>query len=92
MHRGPINLSTVTTRDPAQVINEVQAILEELNVSHKKTGVYNIRCEFKDLKFAIEINSIEKYSNIYLLKFYKHNQSLTDYHPICKSLFEKLTL
>ena len=53
---------------------------------------YSIKCEYKELKFMIEINYVEKFTNIYVIKFYKENQAHTNYFELCTNIFSKLSL
>ena len=93
VHRGPLNLNAVTIRSPLQVYDEIAAILEELGVANTKdSAAFAIECRYKELKFTIEINFVEKFSNIFVIKFYKTNQAQTNYFELCNAIFSKLTL
>ena len=91
-HRGPLNLNAITTRDPSQVYEEIIAILNEIGVTNKRAPAFAVKCEYKELKFMIEINFVEKFSNIFVIKFYKNNQAQTNYFELCNAVFSKLTL
>ena len=92
VHRGPLNLSAITMRDPGQVYADIVAILDELGVSNKRASNFSVKCEYKELKFVIEINLVEKFANIFVIKFYKNNQAHTNYFELCSAIFSKLNL
>lgn len=92
VHRGPLNLNAITMRDPNVVMEEICQVVSRLNISHKKLGKFNIKCEFKDLKFIVEINNVEKFSNLFIIKFYKNNQANNQYFDICSNIFAMLNL
>jgi hypothetical protein len=92
IHRGPLNLNAVTLRDPKTIYEELYVILEGLGIAVKRSASFTLKCEVKDLKFAIEINCVEKFSNIYVIKFYKSSQAQENYAEICGRVFAKLNL
>ena len=92
VHRGPLNLNAITMRDPNVVIDEICQVLGKLSIVYKKLGKFNVKCEFKDLKFIIEINYVEKFANLFIIKFYKNNQSNNQYFDICSHIFAMLNL
>lgn len=92
IHRGPLNLNSVTMRDPKAVYEELILILESLDVKINRSAGFAVKCEYRDLRFAIEINSVEKFMNIYVVKFYKSNQIQENYFELCNKVFAKLNL
>lgn len=92
IHRGPLNLNALTMREPKLVYEELIMILEAFGVGVKRSAGYTVKCEYKDLKFAIEINYVEKFSNIFVIKFYKSNQVQENYFDLCTKVFSKLNL
>lgn len=92
IHRGPVNLNAITMRDPRTVYEELFAVLESLGVAVKRANSYTLKCEFRDLKFAIEINYVEKFTNVYVIKFFKSTLGQENYLDICGKVFEKLNL
>jgi len=92
VHRGPLNLNAITMRDPNTVIDEICEVLQTLSINYKKLGPFNAKCEYKELKFIIEINYVEKFSNLFIVKFYKNNQSNSQYFDICNNIFAMLNL
>ena len=92
VHRGPLNLNAVTTRDPNQIYDEIVNVLGELGIANTRAPAFSIKCEYKELKFMIEINFVEKFSNIFVIKFYKGNQAQTNYFELCNAIFTKLNL
>lgn len=92
VHRGPLNLNAITMRDPNVVIDEICSSLGRLSITYKKLGKFNIKCEFKDLKFIVEINYVEKFPNLFIIKFYKNNQSNHQYFDLCSNIFAMLNL
>lgn len=91
-HRGPLNLDAITMRDPNKLMDNLCFGLDKLRVSYKRIGYFSIRCEFFDMKFSIEINLIEKFPNMFALKFYKGNQATDQYFELCDKIFEMLQL
>ena len=92
VHRGPLNLNAITMRDPNTVYNDIIRILNDLGVSNKRSVNFSVKCEYKELKFMIEINFVEKFNNIFVIKFYKNNQAHTNYFELCSTIFSKLNL
>ena len=92
VHRGPLNLNAITMRDPKIVYEELVGVLEGLGLGVKRAGSFSVKCEFRDLKFAVEINCVEKFANIFVIKFYKSSQSQENYLELCGKIFSKLNL
>ena len=91
IHRGPINMNAITMKEPDVIIDDLMRILDSISVRFKKSNNYSLKCEIKDLRFLIEINLVEKFSNIFVIKFYKNNQS-PKYFDLCAEIFSKLAL
>lgn len=92
VHRGPLNLNAVTMRDPNMVMNEICEALQRLSINFKKMGFFNVKCEFKDLRFIIEVNYVEKFANVFVVKFYKNNQMSGQYFDVCSNIFALINL
>lgn len=92
VHRGPLNLSAITMRDPNIVAEEISQILSRLSITFKRMGPFSFKCDFKDLKFIVEMNCVEKFGNLFVLKFYKNNQSNSRYFDVCSNIFALLNL
>lgn len=91
-HRGPVNLSSISTRNPNDLITDIQKILQQIGVSQKNMGNFSLKCEYNDLKFMVEINTVEMYNNIYVIKLYKTNQTSGNYFELCQNIFQKLVM
>ena len=91
IHRGPINMNAITMKEPETVIQDLMQILDTISVRFKQSNNFSLKCEIKDLRFLIEINLVEKFSNIFVIKFYKNNQS-PKYFDLCAEIFSKLSL
>ena len=91
VHRGPINMNAITMKQPEIVIQDLMNILDSISVRFKQSNNFSLKCEIKDLRFLIEINLVEKFSNIFVIKFYKNNQS-PKYFDLCAEIFSKLSL
>lgn len=89
-HRGPLNLDAITMRDPNKLMDELCFNLTKLRVSFKKVSMFNIKCEYLDMKFAAEINLLEKFPNLFVIKFYKNNQTTSQYFELCSKIFDLL--
>lgn len=92
VHRGPLNLEAITMRDPNIMMDELCFYLTKLRVSFKRAGCYTIKCEFLEMKFSIEINLLEKFPNVFVLKFYKSNQATNQYFELCAKVYQLLQL
>lgn len=84
-------MNAITMKQPEVVIQDLMRILESISVRFKKANGFSLKCEIKDLRFLIEINLVEKFSNIFVIKFYKNNQS-PKYFELCSEIFSKLSL
>lgn len=91
VHRGPINMNAITMKEPEQVIQQLMNILQSISVRFKQSNNFSLKCEIKELRFLIEINLVEKFSNIFVIKFYKNNQS-PKYFDLCSQIFAQLAL
>lgn len=91
-HRGPLNLDAITMRDPNKIMDDLCFNLTKLRVSFKRAGYFNIKCEYLDMKFAVEMNAVEKFPNLYGLKFYKNTQTTAEYFDLCSKIFGTLQL
>lgn len=92
VHRGPLNLDAMTMRDPNKLVDELCFYLTKLRISFKKTSYFAAKCEYLDMKFTIELNLLEKFPNMFVLKFYKSNQETSQYFELCSKVFELLQL
>ena len=92
VHRGPINLSSVTMRDPKVVFEELIVILENSKVNWKRDDFFSVFCEFNKSKFMIEMQSVEKFTNIYVIKFFRRGTDFECYAEVCEKIFNKLNL
>jgi hypothetical protein len=92
VHKGPLNLNAITMRDPGHVYNDIVKILTELGVGVTLVNNFSLKCEYKELKFMIEISFVENFKNIYVIKFYKENAAHTNYFELCSTIFSKLSL
>lgn len=92
VHRGPLNLNAITMRDPKIVYEELVSVLEGIGLVVKRSGGYSVKCELRDLKFAVEINCVEKFANIFVIKFYKSSQAQENYLELCGKIFGRLNL
>lgn len=92
VHRGPLNLNAVSMRDPNDIMGDIVRALQELGVQFKKKERFSLNCSSGDLKFVIEISMVEKYKTIYVVKFYKSNQSSNNYFELCQNIFAKIAL
>lgn len=92
VHRGPLNLNAITMRNPINLIEEICEIVTQLGISYRKLDSFNLKCEFKDLKFMIEINYVEKFDNLFIIKFYKNNQTNNKYFELCSNIFSLINL
>lgn len=91
-HKGPLNISAMTMRDPNAVIDDICEVLTRFSIVFVKLGPFKISIEHSKLKLMIEINSVEKFSNLFVIKFYKNNQHDTHYFDLCSNIFAMLNL
>lgn len=91
-HRGPINLSSVTMRDPRAVFNELMTVLEDLEVRFKSEGGFVVECESKKSRFTIEMQNVERLKNVFVIKFFRKGSECEHYLEVCERIFGKLNL
>ena len=91
-HRGPINLNSITMRNPKIVFDELIQILDLFGVNYRREETYMVACEFRRLKFMIELHLVEKFTNMYVLKFYRKGNESERYIELCAKIFSKLNL
>lgn len=92
MHRGPLNVNAVTLKDPKMVMADLSAVLARLGVHAQKEDSFSLSCRHKKVKFLIEINSLERFSNIHVLKFFRRGHENENYMGLCNEIFKKLNL
>jgi len=85
-------LNSITMRDPKIVFDELIQILDIFGVNSRREEMYTVACEYKKLKFMIELHLVEKFTNIYVLKFYRKGNEYENYIELCAKIFSKLNL
>lgn len=91
-HKGPLNLEATTTKNPLKLIKEIRLILEEMGVQIDKSSRYKLKCSLNGIKFSIEINIVEMFEELFVVKFYKENCDTNMYFKLCTEIFSKLQL
>ncbi len=91
IHRGPMNLDAITMKNPEKLFEDIISILKEIGVKIDKSSNYNLKCKHQGLKFMIEINLLEMFPNVYVVKFYKNNVETSKYFKLCNKIFSKIT-
>lgn len=92
VHKGPLNLSTVSMKNPAEIMKSLLATIEELGIKTTVTSRYSIKCEKSGIKFSSEVNMIENLENLFTVKFYKSSGDSIKYATLCNSIFSKIAL
>lgn len=92
VHKGPLNLSTITMKNPLEVMKSLLAVVEELGLKTTVTSKYSFKCEKSSIKFSSEINMIENLDNLYTIKFYKSSGDSIKYAGLCSQIFSKISL
>jgi hypothetical protein len=92
VHKGPLNLSTVSTKNPLELMKGLLTVIEELGVKTTVTSKFSIKCEKGSIKFSSEINMIENLENLFTIKFYKSSGDSLKYSSLCNAIFSKLSL
>ena len=92
VHKGPLNLSTITMRNPLEVMRALLGVIEDIGIKYTVTSKYSFKCEKGSIKFTSEINMIENLDNLYTIKFYKSSGDSLKYANLCTQIFSKLTL
>lgn len=92
IHKGPLNLSTVSMRNPIELMKSLLSVIEELGVKTTITSKYSVKCEKAGIKFTSEINMIENLENLFTIKFYKSSGDSLKYASLCNAIFTKIVL
>lgn len=92
VHRGPINFHAITMRDPNIIVENLRKIAKRLGIVYKKTSLFGLRCEIKETKFTVEINMVEKFPNVFVIKFIKNTSTLEEYFTVCNQFFALMQL
>lgn len=92
VHKGPLNLSSISMKDPIQLMKDIIIAIEELTINYKITSKFSAKCEKGNLKFLIEINFVENFTNLFAIKFYKSCGDNSKYADLCSNIFLKLSL
>ena len=51
VHKGPLNLSSISMKDPIQLMKDIIVAIEELTINYKITSRFSAKCEKGNLKF-----------------------------------------
>ena len=92
VHKGPLNLATVSMKNPVEIMKNLLATIEELGIRTTITSRYSIKCEKSGIKFSSELNMIENLENLFTIKFYKSSGDSMKYANLCNSIFSKISL
>lgn len=92
VHRGPLNLYALTMRNPNIIFDNLCKIANKLKIAYKKTSVFSLKCEYGELRFSLEINTVEKFPNVFVIKFYKNNTTKDNYFNLCNEIFDQMQL
>lgn len=92
VHKGPLNLATVSLKPPVEIMKSFLAVIEELGFKTNIVSKFSAKCEKGGIKFTSEINTIENMENLYTIKFYKSSGDSLKYATLCNSIFSKLSL
>lgn len=92
VHRGAVNLRTVSLRGADELVEHVRQVLAGLSVETKPFGPYGFRCEVGELRFAVEVAVLEALPNVHMVKCCKTNQMDERFQSICHNIFSKLVL
>ena len=92
VHRGPLNLYALTMRNPNIIFDNLCKIANKLKIAYKKTSQFGLKCEYGELRFSLEINIVEKFPNVFIIKFYKNNTTKDNYFNLCNEIFDQMQL
>jgi hypothetical protein len=92
VHKGPLNLATVSLKPPVEIMKNFLSVIEELGFKTSIVSKFSAKCEKGGIKFTSEINMIENMENLYTIKFYKSSGDSLKYATLCNSIFSKLSL
>ena len=92
IHRGPINLSSMTMKDPHHIFQELLVVLKSRSVKLKKESTFVVNCESKKSRFSIEMQTVEKLSGVFVIKFFRKGNENEHYLDVCDKIFNKMNL
>lgn len=92
IHKGPLNLATVSLKPPVDIMKNFLLVIEELGFKVTIVSKFSAKCEKGGIKFTSEINMIENMENLYTMKFYKSSGDSLKYATLCNSIFQKMSL
>lgn len=92
VHKGPLNLSTVSMKNPVELMKNLLMVIEDIGVKSTIISKYSVKCEKESIKFSAEINMIENLDNLFSIKFYKSSGDSIKYANLCNSIFSKMVL
>ena len=91
VHKGPVNFSAVTMRDPNTILELLGNILTKMGISYMLLSAFCLKCDKNKWKFLIEINLVERFPNLFILKFYK-NTRFDGYFNLCDQILDSLQM
>lgn len=92
VHKGPLNLATVSMKNPVEIMKNLLATIEEQGIRTTVTSKYSVKCEKNGIKFSSELNMVENLDNLFTIKFYKSSGDSIKYANLCNAIFTKLAL
>ncbi|CAG9312199.1 unnamed protein product [Blepharisma stoltei] len=91
VHKGPFNVSCTSVKSYDDIVKIVGNALEINDVAFKQGNLGNFECEKSKVKFGVEINSVEGYSKLLIVKFVKINNGV-GYESVCEEILSSMNL
>eukprot|EP00825_Cyclidium_porcatum_P040970 TRINITY_DN5291_c0_g1_i2.p1 TRINITY_DN5291_c0_g1~~TRINITY_DN5291_c0_g1_i2.p1 ORF type:complete len:169 (+),score=31.73 TRINITY_DN5291_c0_g1_i2:132-638(+) len=90
IHKGPMNLRCLTTKEPKQIMSSITKTLEQLKMYMRQTNKYEIKCEKDKLKLDIQINQVQDLDKLFLIKFARSQGENDKFNDICNNILVSL--
>ena len=92
IHKGPLNLNALTMKNPKKVFTDVINALQKLNVQFINISNFSIELIWENNSIKLEINLVQKFDNMFILKFFNKNKNSKMSYEFCEKLFELIEL
>jgi len=79
-------------KSPEQITSEVLRVLKQMRVGFKRFSPSLVRCEFKALRFDVQINLLDQAELAYAVKLQRTAGEIGAYRELCARILAELQL
>ena len=92
IHKGPLNLNALTMKNPKKVFTDIINALQKLNVQFVQISTFSIDLVWENNNIKLEINLVQKFQNMFIVKFFNKTKNSRQSYEFCEKLFDLIEL